>query len=67
MLYAAVAKGVVWGVFIAKTDAKWFLENRIGKCAGGRVMKVRPELINFGDLRRDTVGAIDKGDLSNVV
>ena len=67
MLYAAVAKGVVWGVFIAKTDAKWFLENRIGKHAGGRVMKVRPDLINFGDLRRDTVGAIEDGDLTNVV
>lgn len=67
MLYAVVAKGVIWGVFIAKTDARWFIENRIGKCSGGRVMKVQPDLINFADLHKATVKAIDKGDLSNVV
>lgn len=67
MLYAAVAQGVVHGVFLVRTDAQWFLDNRVGKYAGGRVMKVRSDLINFADLRRSTVGAIEDGDLSNVV
>ena len=67
MMYAVVSKGVLWGLFIAETDAKWFIENRVGKNSGGRVMKVRPDLINFGDLRKATVGAIEDGDLINVV